>query len=135
MRSGGATCLSAAASAPELTACGDWDSCSPAALRPDPNTKGSDRPRFVIERAIPEIGPVDREALRAASQKSNGVLLAMQAENKFIQWDHSYVAANKTFCIYHASDESLIHEHSDRSGFPASVVTPVKRIIDPATAQ
>ncbi len=41
-------------------------------------------PRFVIERAIPEIGSADRDALRAASAKSNGVLQAMQAEGKGI---------------------------------------------------
>ena len=39
-------------------------------------------PRYMIEREIPEIGSSDREALRAASAQSNGVLSAMQAENK-----------------------------------------------------
>ena len=61
-------------------------------------------PRFVIERAIPEIGTADRAALAAAAQKSNGVLAAMQAKNKQIQWEHSYVAGDKTFCIYRAAD-------------------------------
>jgi hypothetical protein len=92
-------------------------------------------PRFVIERAIPEIGSADRAALAAASQKSNGVLAEMQAENKPIQWEHSYVADNKTFCIYLAGNEALIAEHAERSGFPASVVTRVERMIDPVTAE
>ena len=92
-------------------------------------------PRYVIERDIPEIGSAEREALREASQKSNGVLAEMKAENKNIQWEHSYVAGDKTFCIYIADDESLIEEHAQRSGFPASVVTPVKRMIDPVTAE
>lgn len=92
-------------------------------------------PRYVIERDIPEIGSAEREALREASQKSNGVLAEMKAENKNIQWEHSYVAGDKTFCIYIADDESLIEEHAQRSGFPASVVTMVKRMIDPVTAE
>ena len=92
-------------------------------------------PRYVIERDIPEIGSAERDALREASQKSNGVLAEMKAENKNIQWEHSYVAGDKTFCIYIADDESLIDEHAERSGFPASVVTLVKRIIDPVTAE
>lgn len=92
-------------------------------------------PRFVIERDIPEIGSAERDALREASQKSNGVLAEMKAENKNIQWEHSYVAGDKTFCIYIADDPSLIDEHAERSGFPASVVTPVKRMIDPVTAE
>ena len=92
-------------------------------------------PRYVIERDIPEIGSAEREALREASQKSNSVLAEMKAENKNIQWEHSYVAGDKTFCIYIADDESLIEEHAERSGFPASVVTRIKRMIDPVTAE
>ena len=48
-------------------------------------------PRFIIERNIPEIGNAECDALRDASAQSNSVLSAMQAENKSIQWDHSYV--------------------------------------------
>ena len=59
----------------------------------------------------------------------------MQAENKQIQWEHSYVAGDKTFCVYQVADESLIHEHAERSGFPASKVTPVVTVIDPVTAE
>lgn len=92
-------------------------------------------PRFVIERALPEIGSADRDALRGAAQKSNGILAEMRAENKFIQWEHSYVAANKTFCIYLAASEALVHEHAGRSGFPATSVTEVARMIDPTTAE
>lgn len=92
-------------------------------------------PRFIIERAIPEIGSADRAALSAAAQKSNGVLADMQAENKQIQWEHSYVTGDRTFCIYLAATDALIDEHAERSGFPASVVTRVERMIDPVTAE
>ena len=92
-------------------------------------------PRFVIERDIPEIGSAERDALREAAQKSNGVLAAMKAEHKNIQWEHSYVAGDKTFCIYLADDEKLIHEHAERSGFPATKVTGVRQMIDPVTAE
>lgn len=94
-----------------------------------------DMPRYVIEREIPAIGSAERDALKAAAEKSNGVLAAMKAEKKNIQWEHSYVAGDKTFCIYLADSEALIQEHSRRSGFPASKVTPVKRMIDPVTAE
>jgi hypothetical protein len=91
-------------------------------------------PRYVIERDIPAIGTAEREALREAAHKSNAVLAAMQAERKHIQWEHSYVAADKTFCIYLAADAALIHEHARRSGFPATKVTAVRTMIDPTTA-
>jgi len=92
-------------------------------------------PRYVIERDIPEIGSAERDALRDASKQSNSVLAAMKAENKAIQWEHSYVAGDKTFCIYIADNEDLIQEHAERSGFPASIVTAVKGMIDPVTAE
>jgi hypothetical protein len=92
-------------------------------------------PRYVIERDLPEIGSADREALREAAEKSNSVLAAMKAEQKNIQWEHSYVAGDKTFCIYLADEEALIQEHADRSGFPATEVTEVRRMIDPITAE
>jgi hypothetical protein len=92
-------------------------------------------PRYMIERDIPEIGTAEREELRGASAQSNSVLSAMQAEGKGIQWEHSYVVQDKTFCIYLSDSEALIDEHAERSGFPASIVTPIKRMIDPVTAE
>jgi hypothetical protein len=92
-------------------------------------------PRYVIERDIPAIGSADRDTLRDAAHKSNSVLAAMKAEQKNIQWEHSYVAGDKTFCIYIADEEALIHEHADRSGFPATLVTEVRKMIDPVTAE
>ena len=92
-------------------------------------------PRFVIERDIPAVGTFEREQLRGAAEKSNAVLAAMKAENKNIQWEHSYVAGDKTFCIYISDSEELIQEHAERSGFPATKVTAVRKMIDPVTAE
>ncbi len=92
-------------------------------------------PRFVIERHLPEIGSAESEVLRAASQQSISVLAAMHAERKTIQWQHSYVAGDKTFCIYTAGYEALIHEHARRSGFPATKVTEVQKMIGPVKAE
>jgi hypothetical protein len=87
--------------------------------------------KFIIERNIPRIGSADREALRQAAQKSNGVLAELAPD---IQWIESYVAGDKTFCVYLAKDESLIQEHARRSGFPADKVTEIRKMIDPTTA-
>lgn len=91
-------------------------------------------PRFVIERDIPDAGSMERDELRGASAKSNDVLAEMRAERKNILWEQSYVADDKLFCVYIADDEALIREHADRSGFPATVVTQMRRRIDPTTA-
>lgn len=92
-------------------------------------------PRYVIERGIPDVGTFERNQLRDAAKASNDVLAAMKAEGKNIQWEHSYVAGDKTFCIYIADNEALIAEHAERSDFPATVVTPVSKMIDPVTAE
>jgi hypothetical protein len=87
--------------------------------------------KFIIERDLPAIGSAERQVLREAAQKSNGVLRELGPD---IQWVESYVAADKTFCVYLAKDEAIINEHSRRSGFPASKITEVRRMIDPTTA-
>jgi hypothetical protein len=88
--------------------------------------------RFIIERDIPAVGSFEREQLRGAAAQSNKVLRELGPD---IQWVESYVADNKTFCVYLAKDESLIHKHADISGFPATKITEVKKMIDPTTEQ
>ncbi|NIR28831.1 MAG: DUF4242 domain-containing protein [Gammaproteobacteria bacterium] len=87
--------------------------------------------RFVIERDIPAIGQAGRKQLREASQKSNDVLAELAPD---IQWEHSYVTGDKIFCVYLAKDEEIVLEHARRSGFPATKITEVRKVIDPTTA-
>lgn len=87
--------------------------------------------KFVIEREIPKVGTFEREQLRDAAAKSNEVLYQLGPD---IQWVESYVADNKTFCVYLAKDEAIIRKHAEISGFPASRITEVKKMIDPTTA-
>jgi cell division inhibitor SulA len=47
----------------------------------------------------------------------------------------SYIADDKTLCIYIADNETLLKEHSQRSGFPITKILEVLRIIDPVTAE
>lgn len=87
--------------------------------------------RYVIERDIPGAGSLEREQLRQAAAKSNSVLKDLGTD---IQWEHSYVTGDKLFCIYLAKNEELIHQHAKISGFPATKVTEVSKVIDPTTA-
>jgi Protein of unknown function (DUF4242) len=86
--------------------------------------------KFVIERDIPNVGTLERDQLREAAAKSNSVLRQLSPD---IQWLESYVAENKTFCVYLAKDEAIIRKHAQMSGFPASKVTEVRKVIDPTT--
>ncbi|MFT3929166.1 MAG: DUF4242 domain-containing protein [Spongiibacteraceae bacterium] len=87
--------------------------------------------RFVIERNIPGVGKLNADELTAAAQKSNAVLNALGTA---IQWQHSYRGQDRLFCVYLATDESLVREHADMSGFPANRIFEIDTIIDPTTA-
>jgi len=88
--------------------------------------------KFIIERDIPAVGSLEREQLRGAAAKSNETLRQLGPD---IQWVESYVADNKTFCVYLAKDESIINKHAEVSGFPATKITEVRKMIDPTTEQ
>ncbi|HEY1638892.1 MAG TPA: DUF4242 domain-containing protein [Rhizomicrobium sp.] len=86
--------------------------------------------KFIIEREIPAVGSFERDQLRGAAAQSNKVLRELGPD---IQWVESYVAADKTFCVYLAKDEDMIKKHAEISGFPATKITEVKKMIDPTT--
>lgn len=88
--------------------------------------------RYIIEREIPDIGSAEREQLREAASKSNEVLAQLGSD---IQWIESYVAGNKTFCVYLAANEDIIRKHAEISGFPAETITEIHKMIDPTTAK
>ncbi len=87
---------------------------------------------YIIERDIPEVGTFERDQLREAAEKSNEVLRQLAPD---IQWQHSYVAGDKTFCVYLANDEDVIRKHAEMSGFPATKITEIAGMIDPTTAK
>lgn len=89
-------------------------------------------PKYVIERELPGAGKLSPQELQAVSQKSCGVLRNL---GPAIQWVHSYVTADKIYCIYNAPNEKLIREHASQGGFPANRISEVKAIIDPTTAE
>jgi hypothetical protein len=85
-------------------------------------------PKFIIEREIPKAGNLDIETLRTISKKSKDVLCTLGSE---IQWIHSYVAGDKVYCIYIATNKDIILEHAQMVGIPADTITEVANIIDP----
>ena len=89
-------------------------------------------PKFIIEREIPGAGQLSGEQLQSISQTSCNVLKNLGPE---IIWQHSYVAADKIYCVYIAPNEELIREHARQGGFPANSVMKVSTIIDPSTAE
>jgi hypothetical protein len=87
--------------------------------------------RYLIERDIPGVGGMSIVELCGAARASNRAIEQVGAS---IQWMHSYVAGDKTFCIYLAENEDAIHKHAELSGIPVTRITEVPQIIDPLTA-
>lgn len=87
--------------------------------------------RFIIEREIPGIGQMSVTELCGAARASNQALGQIGPS---IQWQHSYVAGDKTFCVYIADSEEAIRRHSELSGIPVTSITEAPQVIDPLTA-
>jgi hypothetical protein len=92
----------------------------------------SGRLEVLCRREIPKVGTLEREQLKAAAAKSNQALAKLAPR---VQWQHSYVAADRTFCVYLAEDERAIREHAEISGFPATRIVEISKVIDPSTAR
>jgi len=87
--------------------------------------------RFMIERDISGVGSMSIVELCGAARASNQAIDQLGRE---VQWQHSYVAADKTFCLYLARDEAVVRRHAELSGLPVNRITEISQIIDPLTA-
>ena len=86
----------------------------------------------MIEREIPGAGKLSADELRGIAQQSCSVLKGLGPQ---IQWLHSYVTDDKIYCLYIAPSEAAVREHARQGGFPANVVSTVRSVIDPTTAE
>src|SRR5262249_13800615 len=84
--------------------------------------------KYVIERSMPGVGSLTRDALHAASTKSNITLDELGPD---IQWVQSFVTSDKIYCVYLAENEQLIREHAQRTGLPADSISTVRPVIAP----
>ncbi|MGH6738634.1 MAG: DUF4242 domain-containing protein [Bradyrhizobium sp.] len=86
----------------------------------------------MIEREIAGAGKLPKQELQAIAQKSCSVLQSMGPQ---IQWIQSYVTDDKVYCLYVAPDEAAVRTHAQKGGFPANVVSRVRTVIEPITAE
>ncbi len=88
-------------------------------------------PKYVIERDLPGAGRLTPVDLRGIAAKSCSVLRELGPK---IQWLHSYVTADRIYCVYEAPDEQLLREHARRGGFPATRIAAIATTLDPSAA-
>ena len=89
-------------------------------------------PNLSLSAKFPEPGILKPQELQAISQKSCSVLRNCRLQ---IQWLHSYVTADKIYCVYIAPDEATVREHARQGGFPANSISEIRTVIDPTTAE
>jgi len=87
--------------------------------------------RYVIERDIPGVGALNGAQFKDLSAISNAAIATLAGK---VQWVQSFIADDRTFCIYLADSEASVREHSRIAGFPVTRVTEAPTIIDPMTA-
>ena len=87
--------------------------------------------RYLVEREIPGVGSLDRAQLKKVAAKSNDVLARLSGR---VQWLESFVAGDKTFCVYLGENEDLVFEHARLGGFPVTKLTEIRTLISPMTA-
>lgn len=88
--------------------------------------------KFIIERDIPGVDRMGQGDLSGAAKTSNAALAQLAPR---VQWVQSFIAKDKTFCVYLAENEDAIHAHARMSGFPANKITEITGLIDPTTAR
>ena len=88
--------------------------------------------RFVIERHIPGVGSLGAAELKGLAAASNAAVRKLAGA---VQWVHSHVAADNTFCVYLGDSEDMVREHSRLAGFPITRVNEIVTVIDPLTAE
>lgn len=88
--------------------------------------------QYIIERTIPGASQLSAAELKSISQKSRAILESLGPE---IQWQQSYVAEDKFYCVYEAPNKDIIAKHAKLGGFPADKIAQVSGVIGPNTAE
>ena len=82
---------------------------------------------FVIERPIPGVGFFGLEKKQKISAGSNAAIAKL---GDIIEWDHSYLTSEGTYCVYRADSPDTLREHGALAGAPIGKITPVKQEVN-----
>lgn len=77
---------------------------------------------YVIERPIPGVGFFGLEKKQKISAGSNAAIAKL---GDVIEWDHSYLTGEGTYCVYRADNHDTLREHGALAGAPIGKITPV----------
>ncbi len=83
---------------------------------------------YLIERDIPGAGSFSAEQKSGIVTKSCNVIGEM---GEGIEWVKSYLAGDKVYCVYRATDEDSLYLHGKKAGFPITRIFSVDDTIRP----
>lgn len=82
---------------------------------------------YVIERPIPGVGFFGLEKKQNISKGSNAAIAKL---GDIIEWDHSYLTGEGTYCVYRADSPDTLREHGALAGAPIGKITPVRQEVN-----
>jgi hypothetical protein len=88
-------------------------------------------PKYIVEREIPGAGKLNAKQLESVAEQA---CVAVQKMGQRIHWIHSYITDDRSYCVMIAANEEAVREHARQCGLPATRISEVKEMIDPATA-
>jgi hypothetical protein len=77
---------------------------------------------YVIERPIPGVGFFGLEKKQKISMSSNAAIAKL---GDIVEWDHSYLTNEGTYCVYRADSPATLREHGALAGAPIGKITSV----------
>ena len=81
---------------------------------------------YVIQRSLPGVGDAPLAEQQKISRGSQGIIEQIGND---IEWNHSYLTSEGTYCVYRATDPKLIEEHAKIADIPADPITEVEHIV------
>ena len=85
--------------------------------------------RFLVERHIRGIGTWAAADLAETARRANAALAKLSG----VQWQQSFVARDRSFCIYLADSEAVIREHARFAGLPIERIVEIPTLFDPTS--
>lgn len=61
--------------------------------------------------------------------------MSFRTSDREFQWLESFVTDDKIYCVYIAPNVEMVRQHAEQGGFPANMISEVKAIIGPTTAE
>ena len=92
--------------------------------KPANSSPRPDHDVFVIERPIPGVGFLGLDKKRKISKNSNAAIAKL---GSVIEWDHSYLTSEGTYCVYRADSPETLREHGALAGAPIGKITAVRQ--------